>query len=969
MKEGRLTCGCLSDGAGQGISAALALVSALLCAAGLFLTVTAAAGADEVVLTNGQVYENCEVETREDGFVVVHEEHREIVLDPAFVEKVTKDAEAWAEYAARVEALAPDDAEGQFQLALFCKANGLWLKYRQHLEKTIEADPAHAAARRALGHKLIGGQWLDEQEQRRFEREREAKERGGLVFWKGQWVPAEQAAAERDAEAAAERLKVTVEQRRRAQGLVQIEGRWVPRGANEEGRNLLAGRLYYEGTWGPLEDCLRKHAEKIGLVETPHGWLERSTAGHLSWIRNGGTIERDKVIAPHELVERLRTREGRFPYREWWLTPGEQSAVERLVDAANPSRSHAALGLLAFVVCAAGAVTFLILAREVRAIRKRLFPRSRLSRSVRATARAETGLKWRIAAAAGCWLIILLGVAWFLSGGRRHVGRARHLVASGRFDKALEACRAALRWRAGLFDPLTADAWTVACKVCVAAGGEYLDAGHIGQALASLRVARVIAPPDHPMAEAARSAMVRCRLAEASQARQSRSWEEWEQILAATPVSAPEERKAWLAERTAGYQEWASVALAQGRDEEAASRLLLVAVLAPEGSNMAKEALDAREALLVKCALSRSEVLKPGAAFELLVACATRLSDAERRNTIMDALRPLLGDAAVEQLSGGPPRLAALAWMLYLSGSGSAETLRERTQRFVEAVGERSDTEWLRAFHDALPPDGQLAFIVKKQIGSLFIAQGRQLLTVGRIDDAADAFERSLQFYDSLEVRRQIAEGCIAIARRLNARGTPGYAEEACSASLKFYDSPELRRAIREVSPGVHSELAAGFLDVGAGHVRGAGFRAQEPAPDAASRDAIEAALAEIRAGRTRTIRQPAAAGSAASGLVTVVIRANSPWPVEVLCLGPDATRQTIRPGGSARLWLKPGRYEVGARVGEPGVAPLRGVHTYAAGKRYELRLVFRTAEPPEVPPISIPRQQIPELPPYPFLF
>jgi len=229
MKEGRLTCGCLSDGAGQGISAALALVSALLCAAGLFLTVTAAAGADEVVLTNGQVYENCEVETREDGFVVVHEEHREIVLDPAFVEKVTKDAEAWAEYAARVEALAPDDAEGQFQLALFCKANGLWLKYRQHLEKTIEADPAHAAARRALGHKLIGGQWLDEQEQRRFEREREAKERGGLVFWKGQWVPAEQAAAERDAEAAAERLKVTVEQRRRAQGLVQIEGRWVPR--------------------------------------------------------------------------------------------------------------------------------------------------------------------------------------------------------------------------------------------------------------------------------------------------------------------------------------------------------------------------------------------------------------------------------------------------------------------------------------------------------------------------------------------------------------------------------------------------------------------------------------------------------------------------------------------------------------------------------------------------------------------
>lgn len=59
----------------------------------------------------------------------------------------------------RVEA--PDDADGQYKLALWCEEKGLDRPMIAHLRRVVELDPGRDGAWRRLGFKKVGGRWID----------------------------------------------------------------------------------------------------------------------------------------------------------------------------------------------------------------------------------------------------------------------------------------------------------------------------------------------------------------------------------------------------------------------------------------------------------------------------------------------------------------------------------------------------------------------------------------------------------------------------------------------------------------------------------------------------------------------------------------------------------------------------------------------------------------------------------------
>lgn len=81
------------------------------------------------------------------------------------------------EYEQKVEAT-PDEAEAHWQLARWCKINGLTSQADRHVRRTINLDPDHGSARAKLGFVKKEGKWVNHA---RLMRSR------GLVLHQGQW--------------------------------------------------------------------------------------------------------------------------------------------------------------------------------------------------------------------------------------------------------------------------------------------------------------------------------------------------------------------------------------------------------------------------------------------------------------------------------------------------------------------------------------------------------------------------------------------------------------------------------------------------------------------------------------------------------------------------------------------------------------------------------------------------------------
>jgi hypothetical protein len=161
------------------------------------------------------------------------------------------------EYESRLANLDEEDAEGHYQLALFCKENGLKSQERDLYEKTLAIDSQHEGANRAVGNVLYEGLWM---------------------------TPEEKAWREKDAKAA----------EMRARGLVEHEGRWV---TPEEKENLEKGLVLHDGRWMTPDQV--KEAE--GYVKWKGQWVKKEELERKKLIDTyGARMEADVNAAVSE---------------------------------------------------------------------------------------------------------------------------------------------------------------------------------------------------------------------------------------------------------------------------------------------------------------------------------------------------------------------------------------------------------------------------------------------------------------------------------------------------------------------------------------------------------------------------------------------------------------------------------------------------------------------------------------------
>lgn len=80
------------------------------------------------------------------------------VLAPLAPPEGTKSAPI-EEYCKKIAAVSPRDPQGLFELSRWCEDSGLKKEARKLLERVIEVDPEHAAARTALGYRRYGLGW------------------------------------------------------------------------------------------------------------------------------------------------------------------------------------------------------------------------------------------------------------------------------------------------------------------------------------------------------------------------------------------------------------------------------------------------------------------------------------------------------------------------------------------------------------------------------------------------------------------------------------------------------------------------------------------------------------------------------------------------------------------------------------------------------------------------------------------
>ena len=81
-----------------------------------------------------------------------------------------------AEYLER-RAAAPDDADGQYKLALWCEEKGLTRPMVAHLRRVVQLAPGRDGAWRRLGYKKVGGRWVDPEAEAARTAAREAQEK------------------------------------------------------------------------------------------------------------------------------------------------------------------------------------------------------------------------------------------------------------------------------------------------------------------------------------------------------------------------------------------------------------------------------------------------------------------------------------------------------------------------------------------------------------------------------------------------------------------------------------------------------------------------------------------------------------------------------------------------------------------------------------------------------------------------
>jgi len=150
----------------------------------LFVVVVASAAlrADTIYLEDGKKIEGTAVE--EGDNVKITTKMGVITVPKAKVKKIEKDdagtgGDKASVYKEKAAALKDNDAEGHYQLGLWCKKGGLRKEAQAEFEKTIAINADHAGARDELGFVKVDGNWV--------------KGEKGKIYADGAWIKPDEA--------------------------------------------------------------------------------------------------------------------------------------------------------------------------------------------------------------------------------------------------------------------------------------------------------------------------------------------------------------------------------------------------------------------------------------------------------------------------------------------------------------------------------------------------------------------------------------------------------------------------------------------------------------------------------------------------------------------------------------------------------------------------------------------------------
>jgi len=253
------------------MSRRIILVAAALC-------VVAMPGlADVLHLKDGGKLEG-EILREEGGKIILKTRFGVVPVERSRVARIEKKLTVLQDYGQRRKALAPDDADGHYELALFCKKHGMIKEEKALYPQVLEIDDQHPGANRVVGNVEHDGTWM---------------------------TPA---ARDRLMNAADDEAK-------RAQGLVPYEGRWV---TPEEKENLEKGLVRHNGKWMTPEAKKREE----GFVPYKGGWIKKEELERRIFKDLYGValeIDVNVAITPHFVA----------------AGPFEQTELEEICDAAE----------------------------------------------------------------------------------------------------------------------------------------------------------------------------------------------------------------------------------------------------------------------------------------------------------------------------------------------------------------------------------------------------------------------------------------------------------------------------------------------------------------------------------------------------------------------------------------------------------------------------------------------------------
>lgn len=243
-------------------------------------------------------------------------------------------------YRARAEAT-PDTAAAQWELAEWCRKNGLSSERQVHLRRVLELNPEHAEARRALGYQFLGGRWVTRADVRRDQ---------GYELYRGKWRTAQeidileeharQELAEKEWLARLTRWRRDLEQReRKAQAMAALTQVRDPAAARP------LGVLFAREPWRAMKFT---YADLLVAIDTPVAHevlLERMLADPDDEVFYG-CLERLVRLRPPQatskLVEALRHNDNRRVNRAA-IALGklqDRSAISPLIDALRTTHTQ-----------------------------------------------------------------------------------------------------------------------------------------------------------------------------------------------------------------------------------------------------------------------------------------------------------------------------------------------------------------------------------------------------------------------------------------------------------------------------------------------------------------------------------------------------------------------------------------------------------------------------------------------------